>query len=148
MGFDTETGGLLSDAGYSAGDLLGSYTAQSAATNSTTSSSYVAWNPDPAGIHLEFNTAFPGSSQAQAIAFLDVDPSTDQIDVRLFNLDDDETVVEQTGITSAGSVVLGPTDYTPASPNAVNRMLIQLRNSDNTTSVSINFGTQAYVPKL
>lgn len=129
---------LLRQAGYSEGDFVSigpSNTHRSAAARSTSSDTYsgafgiieVTYPP---------NLGIPDNLTPAARLSLDVDPNGDQVDVRIRDLTNDDTVVEKTGTTSDIDITAGPTEYSPALTDEPLSILLQFRNADNSTSVS------------
>lgn len=104
----------------------------------TSSSSYSDAATGEVDLNFPFDTFFSGK-QGQAVMVVLVNANGDQIDVRLRNKSDGETVVEKTGITGTGNkyFTIGPSNYTPTTTASPVRYRVQIRNSDNATSVSL-----------
>jgi len=147
MGFDTQD--LLRQAEYTDGDdTWGTTTQTHFQAFITTSSSYSVVNTADFNPIIRWDDIAPGSTQGRVVMWARVDPKTDQIDVKLRNQDDQEDVIEQTGITSSGPRTLGPQDYTPASTTEALRYNIQIRNGDGSTSVSLKVAGVAFGVQL
>ncbi|MDS0279993.1 hypothetical protein NDI85_19600 [Halomicroarcula sp. S1AR25-4] len=73
--------------------------------------------------------------------------SGETVDIRLFNADDNETIVERTGITSSGWRAIGPTDYRPQSDSRRIGIRAEIRtdpgsNSSTLTAPQMNIGLE------
>lgn len=138
----------LREAGYEVGNPVTSLTDFYGVDGSTASSTYGLIASSTALWRLQWDKLWPSSVTVEAHLFANVDPSTDQIDVRLQNLTDSETVVSQTGITTAGNISLGPVTYSPTTTGSVIRLGIQARNADGATSVTLSDPGVVFTPRI
>jgi len=136
MGFDTQD--LLRQAGYGEGDSVHSIDLNTGVTGSTSSNTYSVYRRIEMKANLNFAQLFVPGSTLEAVLYCSVQPSGDEIDVRLQNTSANETILEQTGFTTSQNVTIGPTEYTPTSPDQFTLIEPQFRNNDNTTTVDIN----------
>lgn len=129
--------GLLVAAGYSSGDFLPLISFVDGGSQSRTSSTYGnLFNADH-NPQIQWDTFFPAGATSAFVFSANFSPSTDQIDVRLYNNTDDEVIMEQTAIGN-GKFMYGPTSYTPTTTASPIDIRFQFRNSDNITSVSVS----------
>lgn len=142
---------LLENAGYSEGDFMGQASWHAPATRSTTNNTYTSVHTGSGeiNVYVTWDDLFPASVTTQATFFGELRANGDQVDVRLQNKTDNETVVEQTGTT--GDYIdfdLGPTDYRPTTTAGHTQYQVQIRNSDGATSVSLTNPTFVFGVKL
>jgi len=114
---DGELWETLKGAGFEQGDFLPLYTWN---PNSLSSVSFTAttWTYDRDLMQLEirWDKLFPAGANSYVFGQMTISPGTDEsVSVRIQNRSDGETVGEVTGITSYGSVTIGPVAYTPTS---------------------------------
>jgi hypothetical protein len=137
MGFDSKD--LLRQAGYGAGDFVPLQTYDSAANESTASSTYTSSFLAASGIDakIKWDTYFPASNIHVALSAL-TSANGDAIDVRVRNITASETLIEETGITGGFTrQTFGPEAYDPTNPSTTDRVVIQIRNDDDTTTVDV-----------
>lgn len=148
MGFSRPD--TLRAAGYTSGDFFGPFDNHVGATNSTTSNSYVTHSPDQGEHMLEWGVQFPNST-VQVFLIVGGNANGDELDYRVRNVADGETVVaEEPIITGSGNTLASgtPTTYTPTTTDSPVRMQMELRNNDNATSVSSFAASVYYLPLL
>lgn len=115
--------------------LIGpSFVTQSTRQFSTTSTSYTqdvslinAWT--------QWDVWRPTGAQTAIRTYANMGSSTG--DIRLQNNVDSETVHEQLDVQSGTNVILGPTNYTPATAGSPINFLLQIRTNDGGTSTSV-----------
>jgi hypothetical protein len=61
--------------------------------------------------------------------------------IRLRNADDNEVMLEETGISSKGLLTIGPTEYTPTTNSSQIQYRLELRSGDGNSEVEIKDGT-------
>lgn len=131
-----ELGGLLASAGYESGDFLPLHTVRGTGQSASTASSTYEAEAGMVEVRIRPDIIAPADTQVQVAAGGQFDPSTDQLDYRIRNATDGETMVERTGITSVSNDSVGPTDYTFTTRTSTVIIRFQHRNSDNATSVT------------
>lgn len=139
MGFESGGGGggLLTDAGFASGDIVYTW-GNTAGTSATTDLDiYAPQQLNSYSGFLKWDEHVPDAAQGIVYFIFEADPTTDQLDAKVFNLTDSEDVVEQTGVTASGSVVVGPVQYTPTTTADYITLQVRIRNNDGVTSVSI-----------
>jgi len=148
MGFDTHD--LLRQAGYSEGDYIWAVAHNRDSINSTTTTNttYTSTAAYYTG-RINWAETLGANRQTQVAGSVFTAPGTDEtLDVRVRNLDDNETVLERTGITSSGWIELAPTDYTPASTGSDRTFRWQIKTDPGTNSSSITGMNIKYGVKL
>lgn len=109
----------LQGAGFDEGDFLPLYTFHSFDrdhdfTNTTYTGSSIFQV-----VNLRWDDLFPADAVTQVYGHLYMNPGAgESVSVRYYNGEDGETMLEETGITSARQVLLGPVDYTPPTTDA------------------------------
>jgi hypothetical protein len=130
---------LLRQARYSEAQFI-PLTSYGTGSNATTSSdTYTDAFPATITIRLVPAGLFPdGSFEARLDSQLD--PSGDQVDVRLRDVANGDTYAEDVAAATAGGTAnytLGPTTVATDNPDRMAAVRLQIRNADNATSVSI-----------
>lgn len=136
MGFDRPE--LLAQAGYDTGDFLGIGPSVGPRNNSSSSTASSTYSTQFGVIDhtINFDDWRPAGSNLQVIWTADLDPSGDQIDFRLEGSGSGAKFAEVTGTTASTVVTSGVVDAPEATLQSSERLNFQIRNSDNSTSVS------------
>lgn len=104
---------------------------------STTSTSYTS-DVTQFDVQLTWDHVIPANGQGAFNYECQVSPGTDEtVDIRLQNTVDVETMGEITGITTAGSLTIGPSNYTPTTRTGVIKLEAQIRNSNGANSSTL-----------
>lgn len=85
---------------------------------------------------IKWNSFFPANASAVWTLNYRVDTNDDQLDTRIQNLSDGETVLEDTGETGIGNRTLQAT-YTPTTKSNQIIFALEIRNSDGASTVAI-----------
>lgn len=118
-----------------AGDNFGTDGMSGVGSEFTTSSDSYN-NIDPVWI-TQWDKFAPANATTAVVFTGRVEPGSTSVDIRVQNITDSETVIEKTGISSITNFVESNTDYTPTTTSGVIRFLIEFRNGDNSTSVTL-----------
>lgn len=128
----------LRELGYESGDFVAFYSAQNNGTATVSSNNYQTANL------AEFNGVldhiFPTAATLEYAISAQFDDNNDQIDVRLRDNEQGVTAVEQLDVTASSIETfstVGPGTAGNVDTSAPSRLFPEIRNSDNTTSVTI-----------
>lgn len=141
LGVDVET---LHGAGYSSGDILWVFSANGGTQASTTDSTYTPYNGTQMEGTVRWDRLFNSNQDTVTAVWVNINASTDAIDIRLQNVSDGETAIEVGDLTATGEVELGPVSYTPTTTSAPVRFVPFFRNNDGTTEVNLNALTYSF----
>jgi len=144
MGFDS--GGLLKEAGYTEGEFVPigpTFSYGKEASVSVASDTYTF-----TFVHIEHtfrpNAYFSPDTDIHVVFATNADTNGDQLDIRLRGPEDSKTILEETGITQSGERVIGPQQYEPNDRSQTQTVILQLRNADNSTTVSVSLSSVAF----
>ena len=106
--------------------------------DNTSSSSYSDLSNPLIGT-VNWAKMFPsGTAVALLIHHQPKNANSDQLDVRVRNKSQSETILEVTGITSDAPRTDGPQPYSPTTRDSNDTISVQARNGDNSTTVGFN----------
>lgn len=140
----------LGKAGYSEGDFgPGRHVGVSAIRTFRTPKTDWAHEPDQLREIVRWNNDFPAGVQGGVEFKFSVSPGPGETtDVRLFNLTDNETVLEKTDITTADDYVLGPVAYTPSTESSPVVLVAQIQTDPGTNASELIDPSMALRPRL
>lgn len=120
-----EPAGIGSDGDFLALDTQGNISTQTINTSSTT----YGGDENSHKHSIVWNNIVPSGEQSAVWSYAETTeiPSTETVDIRLQNVTDNETIFEQTGITSVKEFTFGPKNYTPATMDSVIHLQWQIR---------------------
>lgn len=84
---------------------------------------------------IQWDHIAPAGVQTEVVLTYDAVPNGDSLSVRVYNPTDGETVIEETGVSTAGLRTVGPVDYSPTTTNSAITLGGAVKNADNSTRV-------------
>lgn len=124
----------------SSGDFLPLYTFTGWAqrTESFTATTYTSDNALNS-VSVEWDDLFSTDVQTAVSAHTRVVVGTDEtVDIRVFNVDDGETIGDNTGITATGMYTIGPVNYTPTTTDGKVFIRLEWKESNGVNSSTID----------
>lgn len=126
----------ISNASFvSVGDFIGIKSASYARRDCATTSTGYDQDTSQMQYRIRWGDIIP--DQAQGANSLDarILPGTDEtVDVRVLNAADNETMLEQTGISAPENITIGPAPYTPTTTSNQINIVVQLRTNPGVNS--------------
>jgi len=143
------TVGVMAQAGYRKGDRgpTALFHTLAEVTNSTSQTSYTA-NESQTDWKMVWDFMFPSDVNTKVSLSCATATTSDTQDIRVQNVTDNETILEDTAVDADSELTLGPTLYEPTTTNDNVIIRVQTRSQEGSDTVTV-FNPHLYiVPQL